>query len=117
MTPERQQELKQLALDTADGKVFTDRHLSKNQYDLLPNIFMPLLFLNEELKAKLEKECVLVYEYLEKAGPRSINGYPMFMSFRYLTQEELELFANYYDKAVELKKDVLKKMDEPVKKE
>ena len=50
--------------------------------DLMPSIFIPLIFMNEEQRDDMVKKGTLhIFEYYDKAGPRSINGYPIFFLF------------------------------------
>lgn len=78
------EELAQIANDIFKGYIFTDRHVH-NQNDI-GMVFMPLLFMGkkEDEDEGVETELNdwgMVYEYVSKAGPRSCNGMPMFMSF------------------------------------
>ena len=92
--PKTDEEIRQLAVDVEGGKVFTDRHINKEEDpNMLSSVFLPLAFLDKE-QAKsfqadvLSGEIGLVYEDVGKAGPRSINGYPQFLSTNYLTKDE-----------------------------
>jgi uncharacterized ParB-like nuclease family protein len=115
------EELKQIALDLVQGKIFTDLHLDEYSRDsLLTTVFMPLGFMldpgkvdtvnkfmkscdlpqvakyaNEEIAAFARSEPVLIFQYIDKAGPRSINGYPMFSSFSWLNREEYDKVREY----------------------
>ena len=40
----------------------------------------------------------MIFEYMEEAGPTSINGYPSFGSFRYINKEDWPTFVDYYEK-------------------
>jgi len=88
-------ELKQLAKDLYAGKIFTSNQLRKN--DIPGMVFMPLMFLSEEQNEKI-KDVTLIYEYLDKAGPRSVNGYPSFHSMNYLRKEDHEKVIEYFNK-------------------
>ena len=77
-------ERRQLALDIMDGKIFGTWNVRKTDGpETIGMIFMPLV-----LGAKLPKGVAHIYEYLSEAGPRSINGYPCFMSLRMLMKED-----------------------------
>lgn len=80
-------ELRQLAHDIEAGLVFTDRHVL-NDRDLRI-VFMPLMMLDEAAHARLDTAGG-IYEYLNVAGPRSANGFPMFMSFRVYSAADAE---------------------------
>lgn len=100
-------ELKQLARDIHGGRVFTDRNIRRPEgaptetqaeivASLIGHIFMPLGLIDGESRARLlAQEPMLFYEYLSKAGPRSMNGYPMFMSLNIITKEEWPLLEQY----------------------
>src|ERR1035437_1124102 len=94
--PMEKKEIRILAKEIAEGSVFTSRHLGK-QVDLLPVVFMPLIFggLNPETEylrdnAKKEDGLGLIYEYYKASGPRAINGFPTFTSCRLLNQKDTE---------------------------
>lgn len=48
-------------------------------------VFLPLL-----LGAEVPRNTAHIYEYLSEAGPRQVNGYPIFMSMRLLTKDQTE---------------------------
>jgi len=80
-TPKNRSELRQLAMDIVNGHVFTSRHIRESRQDMMGMVFMPVLFMTPEQQKEWEEaEITLIYEYLSKAGQRSINGYPIFMS-------------------------------------
>jgi hypothetical protein len=100
-TPE---ELRQIGADIYEGKVFTDRHISKNSLDITPSIFL-LIALGAFSKAPEEyiDNIGMIYEYLSEAGPRSINGYPMFFSLQVLSEEQAKVVINAYLQYKEIK--------------
>ena len=51
------------------------------------------------------KNIGMLYEYNDKAGPQSINGYPIFMSMRILSKEDTIKFIDMYSKYVEMRKE------------
>ena len=100
------EELKQLALDISDGKVFTDRHL--RDVEDIGMVFMPIPL---GAFAKESKEYIddigLIYEYWSEAGPRSVNGYPSFFSMTVLGKEDTEQVFKYHEQFEQAKKAVL----------
>lgn len=101
-----EEELKQIARDLFHGKILTTRHqaLIDNPGDI-SHVFMPLLFLAPELRERFQKQSpAMIFEYLEKAGPRTLNGMPMFMSMQWLDKEEDEKVMEYYRKLKEAEK-------------
>jgi len=51
------------------------------------------------------KNIGMVYEYYDKAGPRSINGYPIFMSMKILSIDDTKKFRDMYFKYEEMRKE------------
>lgn len=92
------EEIRQLAVDAEGGLVFTDRHINKNEDPgILGSVFMPLAFMDGGQKKSFQEDVAsgkigLIYEEMEKAMPRSINGYPIFMSMKYLSKDEADRF-------------------------
>jgi hypothetical protein len=91
-------EIKQLAVDVYSSKVFTSRQIAEGEAaHLLGMIFMPLLFMDAEQHKELDNTA-FIYEYYDKASPRGINGYPIFMSLRMFPKEHFDKFLKYYKK-------------------
>ncbi len=80
---ERTARLKAFVVDYCSGRIFTSLHLSETELDILPMVFMPLA-----LGAKVPEDVVVVWEHLDKAGPRSINGYPSFWSCHFMNKAD-----------------------------
>ena len=84
-------EIKELATDVFKEKVFFSTMLDENEMHLLSSVFLPITFMNEPQIEQIKKDNVTAfYEYYDKAGPRSINGLPMFTSMRTITEEDLK---------------------------
>jgi len=94
------QELKKLALDIDEGRVFGTWNVNPTDREIIPSIFMPLA-----LGAELTEGAAHLYEYLTEALPRCINGYPIFTSFRTLTKEDTEAMLS-------MLKDIRKRKEE-----
>ncbi len=93
--PMAEEEIKKLSDDMYRGLVFTDRHI-QDPNDV-SRVFMPLALLEKEQIEELKvKDPGMIYEYIDKAGPRSINGMPMFFSFRFLSQEDAKKVMEKY---------------------
>lgn len=90
------EELKQIAQDIHKGLIFSIGHI-ENPADT-PSVFMPLHFMSDEAIGDLAKKEPFIYEYLDKASPRSVNGLPVFISFQYLVKEETKKMNGYYNK-------------------
>lgn len=107
-------ELKVLASDIFDGKIFTNRHLPNDGLDNMEMVFMPIAL--GAFSKLTDEECNdigLIYEYLDKASPRSVNGYPTFMSFHVLNVREFEKMSKYYIEYKDLKEQFLAQSNEP----
>lgn len=99
------QELKKLAIDIADGKIFTDRHL--RDINQLSMVFMILALMEENDYNSFIHEVGLIYEYMSEAGPMSINGMPIFMSVRRLSIEEAQKVDSFYKEYMSFKEGFL----------
>lgn len=88
MEPLTAEALKTLADDIRAGRIFTSAHIATHD-NVLGLVFMPLAFMSAEDRETL-RDVGMAYEYLDKAGPRCINGYPMFFSVRLLSKEDTE---------------------------
>ena len=92
-------ELKKIAMGYMEGTVFSDRHIHESDaLGMIPIIFMPIgLMEKKDFQELLDDGMNMIYEEMDKAGPRSVNGYPMFMSFQFLTKEEVVRLAMFVD--------------------
>ena len=91
-TPE---DLKQIALDLYAGKIFTDRHLDRPED--APMVFMPIAFMDEKQREEIIKmKPAMIFEYMDKSLPRSVNGYPIFGSFQMLSRKETKTVTKMY---------------------
>ena len=74
-------QLRKFVDDYVSNRIFTSAELRDSEVDILQMIFMPLaLGCLSNLQPDSLKQVGCVWEYYDKAGPRSINGKPMFMS-------------------------------------
>lgn len=90
------EELKQVAKDMIDGLIFTDRHC-KDLYELRSS-FMVIALMEEDSIKKMEQDKIdFIYEYYDKAAPRSVNGRPIFFSCHCLTQDESKRMFEFYE--------------------
>ena len=94
-------ELKKLAWDMLSGTVFTSGSVAED--NLLRMVFMPLALMTVAQVEDLNDKTNFLYEELSEAGPSSINGYPIFMSFKYVPKEDMDRLKKFYDEAYELK--------------
>ena len=98
--PHTDEELKEIAQALLDGRIFSDRHVQEPSQ--LPQHFMVLGLLEPEQSKELAEMGVdFIYEYVEQAAPRSINGLPCFFSMRMLTRDETVRMTKFYAKMKE----------------
>ena len=98
--PKTPDELKTLAVDIFQQKVFTERHITDPS--MFGNVFMVAALGGfADCPEEYTQSIGMVYEYLEKAGPRSVNGYPMFMSLQLLNKEDAQKVWDMYFKMKE----------------
>lgn len=91
-----EEELKQLARDAFGGQIFFGRDEESLQ------AFFPMVLMNDkQRKSFLKEKPAMIFEYLEKAGPMSVNGYPRFFSMQFMNDEEATKFEGYYKKLQE----------------
>lgn len=85
-----QVDLKQLAKDIRGNLVFHSNMIHEHEAEsMMPLIFMPLMLMTSEALDNLDSQDPwILYEYLDKAGIKAINGYPMFISFKWLNKEQ-----------------------------
>ena len=104
-TPEQ---LAELAFDIEGGKVFTTWHMPKGEANL-SIVFMPLALMDKEGMEEFRKrEPVMIYEYLDKSAPRSVNGMPSFMSMNLLNAEEAKIVWDKLDEIEAFRKKLSK---------
>lgn len=106
ITDERKVELVEIAKDMYNGRIFTDRHCRSG--DEVSMVFMILTLMKpKDLKkiANLTGNKGMIYEYMDQAGPMSVNGLPTFFSCKVLTDTEAEFMFTKYE-------EIKTKMDE-----
>jgi len=99
-------EVKRIAVDLFHGRIFTDRQIA-NPSDA-QMVFMPLALMKPRQLKKLRSDPPgMIFEYLDKAGPRSINGMPMFPSCQMLSLEDAKTVLELYNKLKDAEKAAL----------
>jgi hypothetical protein len=74
---------------------------------LLISVFIPLAFVQQRLPTNLGH----VYEYLSEAGLRAVNGYPTFMSMKFLSKDDADRLLPMIKKLEQQKIDFLESND------
>lgn len=83
-----EEELKQFVLDFLGNRIFCMQHIEKKDLHLMGSIFM---YAGLGGLATVDRKSVgTIYEYLDEAGPRGVNGYPSFISLKMLNREDWE---------------------------
>jgi len=101
-----EKDLKQIAMDLYEGKIFTDRHLLMDRQEhMLPSVFMPIMLgaFSSKSEEELKNTIGMIYEYYSEAGPRSINGFPIFFSLKVLSPKETEKMFLYFEEYKKMK--------------
>lgn len=82
-------EIKQLALDVHAGLVFGTWNI-KNPSET-GMVFMILSLMDSVMIKAMQRDGIVhLYEYISKAGPRSVNGMPCFFSAHQLDHEDTQ---------------------------
>lgn len=85
-TNEEMIKVKELALLIHENKVFGEWQIPQNSLSSIILVFMSLIFMEQEDKLKLKD--FIIYGKWDEAGPRGINGMPMFDRF-YMFERKL----------------------------
>lgn len=104
-TPRPDAELKQLAIDVFHGRVLTSQQVPDN---LLSSVFMILALSDREQLLAALKDAAFIYADLKDAGPRSINGFPIFLCYTPLYKNEADRFFDHFEAYKALQADFLK---------
>lgn len=86
------EEISQLAKDIHAGRVFTNYHIRGHLREMVGSVFMPIVLgafqdVSEEDKSNIG----MIYEYMDRAGPLSVNGMPTFFSLQLCSKEDTYL--------------------------
>ena len=103
-----EEDMRKIASDLHAGIIFSDRHLSPLEFERdMGLIFMPIMFWDKAMKDKvLADPPGMVFEYLSKASPRSVNGKPTFFSCHLVSQKDTKRIFEYLEDIVEAEKSV-----------
>jgi hypothetical protein len=106
-----EEELRRLAADIVDDRVFTSAHVPPEQLGDLKLVFMVLMFLGDS-KGWLQ-DAGMLFEYMDKAAPRTINGMPMFFSVRKVIKKDIPALTLYMNEYRAIKEKFLARPPEP----
>jgi hypothetical protein len=87
------QEIKALAREWCEGRILFSTQVPK---EIISMVFMPIIFLNEEQRQELIAENVFAfYGKMADAGPRGINGYPIFWTMYRISEDDYNKLRQY----------------------
>ena len=90
-TPRTDAKVKELATDLYSDRIFGSWMLPEGREMDLIMVFMVLIFMDDIQKKRMKRDnTFFFYEYYDKAGPRSINGMPTFMSCHILSGDDVK---------------------------
>jgi hypothetical protein len=85
-TPKTPPEIEKLAWAIVGRQVFGSWDCPQ---DMVGSCFMIMMFMDAKHHQSMREQHIAhVYEYIDKAGPRSINGYPSFLSAQFLNHDD-----------------------------
>jgi hypothetical protein len=89
-------ELKKIAMDIVNGRIFCSLSIPEHDADVLPLVFMPLALTGPEYgKWCVDNQIHVLYEYMGKRLKMGVNGYPIFPSMRVLSRGDAERMAAF----------------------
>lgn len=88
-TTKTDDEIKELARAVVSQQVFIGTMIPiEDANRMMPSVFMPLMFIEPDTLKQMDELNVVPYEFMDKAGPRSVNGYPSFMSMQFINHDD-----------------------------
>lgn len=97
--PKTDIEIKAIAVGLKEGRVWTSNHC--RSVDELRMSFMIIALMDKkDLGAMMDAGVHTFFEWMDKAGPRSVNGLPCFFSCDTLNKEDWEKVRSTYDALV-----------------
>lgn len=108
-----EKELNRLARDIVQQQVFLSVYIREADMQMLGMIFMPLgLGALADMSEAEVNDIGVVYEYYDKAGPRSVNGYPIFFSCHIISRQDWEYVVKKVDGMREAMKAIMGEVDD-----
>jgi hypothetical protein len=93
-------ELKKIARDLLQGKIFCLWHLPPGDLHAMESTFMVLALMERDMIEVLIEnwgKAPLIYEYIDRAGPLAINGNPIFTSCKWIHTDQVARFTEIYE--------------------
>lgn len=92
------EELKLLAWDILEGKVFCDRHINPYSLEIVSKVFQPIYLGGLIGREKELQDCGMIFEYFSEASKNiNVSGYPVFMSARFLNKNDTKEVLERHD--------------------
>lgn len=116
LTPLTDEQVEELALAIFKNETFTDRHIAPGDESLIPTIFLPLGMLDRKqaLDLRRKQRPGMLYASMSKAGPRAINGYPMFFEVSMCSEPDASKIWTKYREISNIGHDAHDKEPNPV---
>jgi hypothetical protein len=86
-TPRTDEEIRELAEKIVTGQAIHNQQVPQDLWTL---VFLPLAFVEPNQTQDLFGEAALIYGETDSAGPRTVNGFPVFGKISILNQADLE---------------------------
>lgn len=104
-------ELKKFIREFLSGAIYTSAQVT--EMNILTMVFMPLALgaLSQWEEEEVEKIGIL-WEYLDQAGPRAVNGCPIFFSMYMMHREDWKIAARVIDREQRRLADISLELDE-----
>lgn len=94
-----EEEIKRVARGIATGEIFCNLHIHERDANLLGMIFIPLGL--GGLGGLDPEDIGMIYADMKDAGPRTINGYPIFFSAKMINRKDTATVLERSRKIVE----------------
>jgi hypothetical protein len=102
------EKLREFVDDFVSNRIFTSAHLHENEAaTMLSMVFMPIaLGCFSKVQEESFKNVGVIWEYYSKAGPRSINGRPIFFSLNVLHIDDWERAKKAINREIERRQNI-----------
>ena len=93
-------ELRKIAKQIYRNEIFCTWHVRESDIELMPNIFMPLVFMSQAYIDWMdENKITFIYAIYSESlpAPMAINGYPIFFAMNMLNKEDEERLREFYN--------------------
>lgn len=100
--PLAEEKISEIAKGIVANEVFISWQISERDQHMLGMIFMPLMFMDELTTKQMQNNKIThLWAKMNTAGPRGINGYPIFSGMGMLNQDDAR---RIHEKVVKIEK-------------